>query len=380
MKRKTPKASISQRPAHTPKNGPQIIAVGGGKGGVGKTVVASSLSVGLALQRQRVVLIDADLSGANLHTVFGVSKPKSTFFEFIRDPETRIEDVAYAHPQIENLRIVFGAPGSLGVSNLRYAGRMKILQQLKKLDADFVVLDLGAGSSHAVLDFFNEADHGIVLMNPEPLSILESYNFIKQALFRKLLCAFRETPAVLKRIRDYADAETQKTFTTVSQLRKEVARANPKTEQLIQDITGGFRPLTLMNKTVKPEDEEEGYSVEIAAHELLSLVTGHLGAIHLDEAVQRSVAAGVPFILHDPKSRASIELNQIVVDKILARGTLKALVEKFRLSRRSPHSEMPEQSTLCSIRCFFWEECEYKEGGLPCRLHHLCSIGNLTGG
>ncbi len=379
MKKIIKKETIHPRPGRTRKTGLQVIAVGGGKGGVGKTVIAASLSVSLAMQRQRVVLIDADLGGANLHTVFGVAKPQATFYEFIRDPETRVEDMAYSHPQIENLRIVFGAPGSLGVSNLRYAGRMKILHQLRTLDADFVILDLGAGSGHAVLDFFDEADHGIVLMNPEPLSILESYNFIKQALFRKLLCTFRETPAVFKRIREYADAETQKTFTTVSELRKEVARANPKTERLIQEITGGFQPLTLMNKTVRPEDEEEGYSVEIAAHELLSLATGHLGAIHMDEAVQRSVAAGVPFVLHDPKCRASIELNRIVVDKILARGTIKALVEKFRLGYRSPHAEMPQQATICSIRCFFWEECEYKEGGLPCRLHHLCSIGNITG-
>jgi len=60
----------------------RVIAVGGGKGGVGKTVLSASLGVGLAALGKQVVMVDADLGGANLHTCMGIIEPEYTFFDF----------------------------------------------------------------------------------------------------------------------------------------------------------------------------------------------------------------------------------------------------------------------------------------------------------
>jgi flagellar biosynthesis protein FlhG len=354
--------------------GPKVIAVGGGKGGVGKTVIAASMGLGLAMMKRRVVLVDADLGGANLHTVFGVSKPEATFFNLVGDRKTRLEDLVIPHPEFENLKCVFGAAGSLEVSNLRYPVRMKILRQLRMLDADFVILDLGAGSSNTVLDFFIGADYNIIIMNPDPLSILESYNFIKLALFRKLCKALHKSPAALERVRAYADAETHRRFTTVSDLEKEVAQADPGAETTVREIADAFHPLLLMNKMVHPEDENHGLSIKVAAGELLSLATGFLGSIRSDETVLKSLSAGVPFIQFDPKCEASRDLANVIIVKILYQGKIKALIEKTRMSRKTARPEMPQEATICSFRCFFWEECDYKAGGFACRLHHLSSI------
>jgi len=367
-------------PINTKENviGPKLIAVGGGKGGVGKTVVAASLGLGLAMMKRRVVLVDADLGGANLHTVFGVSKPEATFFNLVEDRAARLEDLAVPHPEFENLKCVFGAQGSLAVSNLRNPVRMKILSQLRTLDADFVILDLGAGSSSTVLDFFISADYSIVMMNPDPLSILESYNFIKLALFQKLIEALHQSPAALKRVTAYADAETNRRFTTVSDLEKEVARAEQGAEKTVRKTVNAFHPLLLMNKRVQPEDENHGLSVKVAAGELLSLATGFLGSIRRDETVLKSLEAGVPFIQFDPKCEASRDLANLIIVKILYQGKIKALIEKTRLSRQAPRLDMPQKATICSIRCFFWEECDYKSGGFACRLHHLSSINGFN--
>jgi flagellar biosynthesis protein FlhG len=337
---------------------PKLIAVGGGKGGVGKTVVAASMGLGLAMMNRRVVLVDADLGGANLHTVFGVSKPDATFFNIVGNNGTRLVDLAIPHREFENLRCVFGAAGSLEVSNLRRAVQMKIMRQLRTLDADFVILDLGAGSSNMVLDFFIGADHGIIMMNPDPLSILESYNFIKLALFQKLIQAFHHSPSALKRVKAYADAETHRRFTTVSDLEKEVAQIEPGAEKIVREIANAFHPLLLMNKRVEPEDENHGLSVKVAAGELLSITTGFLGSIRRDETVLKSLEAGVPFIQFDPKCEASRDLANLIIVKILYQGKIKALIEKTKLSRRAQRPEMPQDTTICSIRCFFWEECE----------------------
>jgi flagellar biosynthesis protein FlhG len=354
--------------------GPKVIAVGGGKGGVGKTVITASMGLGLAMMNRRVILVDVDLGGANLHTVFGVSRPEATFFNIVGDQTARLGDLAIPHPEFENLKCVFGAAGSLEVSNLRHPIRMKILRQLRTLDADFVILDLGAGSSNTVLEFFNGADYGIVVMNPDPLSILESYNFIKLALFQRLIKALRKSPAALERVKAYADAETNRNFTTVSDLEKEVAKTEPGAEKIVSDIATTFHPLLLMNKRINPEDESHGLAVKVAASELLSLTSGFLGSIRKDQIVMKSLEAGVPFIQFDPKCEASRDLANLIIVKILYQGKIKALIEKTRMSRRPARPEMPQAVTICSIRCFFWDECEYKSGGFSCKLHHLSSI------
>ena len=64
-------------------DGPRIWAIGGGKGGVGKSVLAANLGVVLAKRRQRVIVVDADLGGANLHTLFGMPDPELTLSDYI---------------------------------------------------------------------------------------------------------------------------------------------------------------------------------------------------------------------------------------------------------------------------------------------------------
>ncbi len=71
----------------------RIIAVGGGKGGVGKSLVTSSLGISLARHGRRVVVVDADLGGANLHTCLGLNSPERTLSDFINRRVSRIEDV-----------------------------------------------------------------------------------------------------------------------------------------------------------------------------------------------------------------------------------------------------------------------------------------------
>jgi Mrp family chromosome partitioning ATPase len=79
---------------HTPSpDGPCIWAVGGGKGGVGKSMVTTSLAVALAGRGQRVVVVDADLGGANVDTVFGISRPPRTLSEFFAGEVPRLADV-----------------------------------------------------------------------------------------------------------------------------------------------------------------------------------------------------------------------------------------------------------------------------------------------
>jgi len=132
---------------------PRIWAIGGGKGGVGKSVIATNLAATLSRAGNRVVLVDADLGGANLHTLLGVPNPKTNLSDFISKKVPNLSDVM-TPTLVENLWLVSGARALVDMANPNFSQKGKILRHINTLDADHVVLDLGAGSAFNVLDFF----------------------------------------------------------------------------------------------------------------------------------------------------------------------------------------------------------------------------------
>ena len=130
-----------------------VMAIGGAKGGVGKTSITVSLGVLLASLGHQVVIVDADLGGANLHTIMGIDRPSLTFYDFYTHKKERLQDIVL-QTDVENLFIISGACGTLGLANPKYSQKIRFINELKKLDADYILLDLGAGSSYNELDFF----------------------------------------------------------------------------------------------------------------------------------------------------------------------------------------------------------------------------------
>ncbi len=176
-----------------------IWAIGGGKGGVGKSVLSSNLSFGLALQGHKVVLIDADLAGANIHTLFGITYPEVTLADFMHKKVAKFTDVLIptAH---KNLSLVCGASDLIEMANPKYAQKQKLMRAIADLDADYILIDIGAGSTLNNLDFFNAADIGILVTTPMPTSVQNAYTFLKMALHRRVLTLFADEPGLRSEI------------------------------------------------------------------------------------------------------------------------------------------------------------------------------------
>mgnify|MGYP003617274944 FL=1 len=169
----------------SPQRRQKIWAVGGGKGGVGKSLVTANLSICLALMGYKVVAIDLDLGGANLHTCLGVPIPEKTLSDYLSKKVPSLGHLLTSTP-ITNLSIISGAQDDVGIANLKQIQKTKILSSIVDLDADFILLDLGAGTSFNTLDFFIAADQGILTALPEPTSIENTYRFIRSVYHRKL--------------------------------------------------------------------------------------------------------------------------------------------------------------------------------------------------
>jgi flagellar biosynthesis protein FlhG len=136
----------------------QVWAIGGGKGGIGKSFLAANLAATVARSGRQVVLIDADLGGANLHTCLGVRGPaRVNLNDYLEERIVDLEKAAIETP-IPKLRLIVGALGQAGAPETTLAQREELIRAVRELDADHIVLDLAGGCDRATLDFFLVSD------------------------------------------------------------------------------------------------------------------------------------------------------------------------------------------------------------------------------
>jgi len=155
----------------------QVIAVGSGKGGVGKTNLAVNLSLAMAESGKRVWLLDADMGLANVDVVMGL-RVRYTLGHVLSG-EKRLEEIMISGPW--GLRIIPGASGLADIANLPIAAQDRLLQQVALLNdqPDVLLLDTGAGINMNVLRFLHAAQEVIVVATPEPTSITDAYALVK---------------------------------------------------------------------------------------------------------------------------------------------------------------------------------------------------------
>jgi flagellar biosynthesis protein FlhG len=136
-----------------------IWSIGGGKGGSGKSFIAANIGICLSKLGSQVVLIDADLGGANLHTFLGISPTTVSISDFIQKRVSHLRE-ALIPTTIPNLQLLTGAQDLLNAADAKNAQKRKLLRSIQRLEADYILVDLGAGNALSVLDFFleNEGD------------------------------------------------------------------------------------------------------------------------------------------------------------------------------------------------------------------------------
>jgi flagellar biosynthesis protein FlhG len=294
----------------------RIIAVGGGKGGVGKSLVTSSLGICLAKHGKRVVVVDADLGGANLHTCLGLTTPDRTLSDFINRRVPTIEDVI-VESGVKNLGLISGAHDHLTASNLKYFQKTRLLSRIAQVDADIILLDIGAGISFNIVDFFLIAEQGILVVIPEPSSIENAYRFLKMSFYRHLWRSLKASPA-RKVVEQAMDQKNNVGIRTPFDLLEAVERIDSASGRYLKEQALQFRPRLVVNQLRYPEDERLGHSMAVVCRKHLGIDIECIGAVGFDESVWRANRKKRPFMLDFPESSAGRSLEQIARSLLLA--------------------------------------------------------------
>jgi flagellar biosynthesis protein FlhG len=162
----------------------QLISIGGGKGGVGKSIVASNLAVAIAQLGRHVVLVDLDLGAANQHLLLNVARPRAGVPALLEGSVDDVNDALSPTP-IPNLSLLAGSGAVLGAANISHTDKQRLIRKLRAIDA-VVMLDVGAGVAYNALDFFLVGPQKIVVTTPQVTAVHDAYSFLKGAVLRML--------------------------------------------------------------------------------------------------------------------------------------------------------------------------------------------------
>ena len=303
--------------ANRPAQSPTIWAVGGGKGGVGKSVLSTILALWLARMGKRTIIVDVDLGGANVHTLLGIKSPPKTINDYITKKYPRLEDICI-ETGVTNLRLLSGASEILSLANLQFAQKVKIIQGLHQLDAEYVILDLGAGTSYNVLDFFLVARRQIVMLTPQPISIQNSYAIVRNAVYRKLSRMTSQKPGLLSIIKSAMDPKNELNVRTIKELFQVIRNdGGPEAAELLKKELATIQPVLVTNMIRNQKDKNAGGIIQLVSEKYLMIKPMDLGGIAYDNRLNNLVSGMTPLVEIDQTSEAFAGMHAITTKLLL---------------------------------------------------------------
>jgi flagellar biosynthesis protein FlhG len=259
--------------------------------------------------------MDADLDGANLHTCLGVSNPEVSLGDFVAgrlsDPEKLLISTRES-----NLLLIAGTHSNLNQPQPDKARRVELLRGLRRLDADYVLIDLGAGSQPHALDYFLVADEGLLVMRPEPTSVENAYSFLRAAFYRRLRLAARGH-GVHQLVDEATDQRNERGIRTPHDLMREIEALSPVEGRRLMQTMRAFRPRIIVNEARTASDIKLGFAVASVCDKFFGFKADYLGYVNYQNEARESVAARQPLCDYRGDSDAAVYLQRIA-EKLVA--------------------------------------------------------------
>jgi flagellar biosynthesis protein FlhG len=291
----------------------EIWAVGGGKGGTGKTFISSTAGTYLAKKGRKVVLVDMDIGGANLHSFFGINRPQKSLTSFF-EMGASLSDLV-VKTDLENMSLITGDIHSISSDSIKFSQKLKLFRQIMKLHAQNVIIDLGAGTHKNTLDTFLIADKMIVVLAPEVIAIENMYHFIKNSLFRKVKQTLKEFgfKEIVQHIWDRRQSYGIKNLKELIDYLKE---SFSYIGTILDNELANFRIYLVLNMVRNNQDILLGTSIKSVLMKYLGVPIHYAGYIEYNDAVWKSIRERRPFMLNYLATGCAQEI-EVFVENLL---------------------------------------------------------------
>ncbi len=305
-----------------------VWAIGAGKGGVGKTFVSTNLAISLTKLNFKVLIIDGDLSCANLHTALGLQAQQENLSAFFRSKKNLREIVTIT--EIPNLQFVQGVWDQWSTFEMKKGDGIRLIEEARKLNYDYVLIDLGPGANNFNLEIFFAVDEKILVSTPEPTSVEKTYRFVEAFIFETLKSK-NIAPVQANSTENLEDVLnefrycSEKSFISLNHFLREKNLISPYFfDELNQN---NFK--IIMNEVRSQQDLNLGYSIKSVCYKFFGLELEFLGSVDFDNAVWQSVRNREPFLIEKPHTILSnqfISLTKILTTPELHAQILRAVV------------------------------------------------------
>jgi len=313
----------SQMVDEAPRTG-KIIAIGGAKGGIGKSIIVANLSVLLASKGFRVTAVDLDLGGANLHLCLGNKVLlQNNINDFLRKRVDSLQDIAIKSEYGPYL--IGGDSAQLGAANIDFGRKLKLLRAVENLNSDFIILDLGGDTSYNIIDFFLKADYGIVVTTRDSASYIGAYHFLKAAMYRRFNRLFgpesrfrmyknHQLEQLIREMMNPADGGWPK---SINDLLEKVRQEQPDHFPFMCEVVENFNSYLVVNKVpnrlLRTFDVNPIITrIQQVTRTWLAKEVTYLGSISFQPEVENSMIDLVPVVAKYPKGKMAEELGSIM--------------------------------------------------------------------
>lgn len=336
-----------------------MIAVGGGKGGVGKSTCSAMLSLFLASQGKKTVLVDADFAGPNLHYLFSKYDREKSLTRFFADADLELQSFRLG-TEHHNLDLIINSYGRIDFRQLVTSKKRRFLSQLGQLQADFIVLDLGPGANFTNLDIFLAADSQMVVSTCENIALFEAYQFLRASVFRMMEYYSRDRLTLRKALQTFGDLRDKKDLKTIKHFLDEHAAINSLGVETFMRQLKTLQPILMVNAIQNKDETKTIQALRLALQQVLDLDLELVGKIGFDPITRDAVAHG--YIDYSGENRVFRDIKKAVTQSPRIRSVSRPSVEDSQLDWG--------KIRICNHHCIAWNCCGKRNGGTPCAVLH----------
>ena len=346
------------------KRRPLIWAVSGGKGGVGKSVLSAMFGIALASLGIKTIIIDADFGGPDLHALFGINNSAPDYYDFAKGKNIKLGEIAIPS-SFDNLKLILGARGELGAANPFFFKKLKFLQAVRNLNAQYIILDLGPGTEYNNLDYFIAADIGIIITTPEPTSIQNASGFLKSSFKRKADIAIQ---SLISNGRRKGIEEYSNNSTILQQLINRMEELKLPGDAILERVFRNLDIKLVINMAFSEEDNKNiGLLSKYLAREL-GMQLDFVGSACFDPKLRQALLKSQLSTI-STRSNPFFEDCLYIVQELMKHKTVEHV--KLPISQLYKEKGEKDKGDICGIRCRAWEDCEFKVPGHVCRVRMI---------